>query len=124
MRVTWILMMKGIRYRERRPAMKPGSVGKDRSQNGRMRIYRIEADSAIIREASACDGVTRVKDDVASSQGDRLVFTVEEAAYLLNISRALAYDLVARGEIPSIRLGRRIAVPRKQLEILLESPKH
>jgi len=104
--------------------MKPGSVGKDRSQNGRMRIYRIEADSAIIREASACDGVTRVKDDVASSQGDRLVFTVEEAAYLLNISRALAYDLVARGEIPSIRLGRRIAVPRKQLEILLESPKH
>jgi excisionase family DNA binding protein len=54
--------------------------------------------------------------------GERLVFTVEEAAYLLNISRALAYDLVARGEIPSIRLGRRIAIPRRQLEILLEGP--
>jgi len=37
---------------------------------------------------------------------DRLVLTVDEAAYLLNISRGLAYELVARGELPAIRLGR------------------
>jgi excisionase family DNA binding protein len=61
-------------------------------------------------------------DAVVESQGDRLVFTVEEAAYLLNISRALADGLLARGEISSIRLGRRIAIPRRQLEILLAGP--
>ena len=47
--------------------------------------------------------------------GDRLVFTVTEAANLLGISRAFAYELVARGEIPVIRLGRRRLVPRLAL---------
>ena len=44
---------------------------------------------------------------------DRLTVTVEEAAKLLGISRALGYGLVARGQVPSIRLGRRIVVPRR-----------
>ncbi len=51
---------------------------------------------------------------------DRLTLTVEEAAQLLGISRALSYDLEARGELPSIRLGRRIVVLRRALEALLE----
>ncbi|MGH9154496.1 MAG: helix-turn-helix domain-containing protein [Acidimicrobiales bacterium] len=51
---------------------------------------------------------------------DRLTLTVEEAAQLLGISRALGYELVARRELPSIRLGRRIVVPRRALEALLE----
>jgi excisionase family DNA binding protein len=46
----------------------------------------------------------------------RLTFTVDEAALLLNISRGLAYELVARGELGSIRLGRRIVIPRVVLE--------
>ncbi|MGI8683849.1 MAG: helix-turn-helix domain-containing protein [Acidimicrobiales bacterium] len=50
----------------------------------------------------------------------RLTLTVEEAAQLLGISRALGYELVARGELPSIRLGRRIVVPRRALDALLE----
>lgn len=49
----------------------------------------------------------------------RLVLTVDEAAYLLNISRGLAYELVARGELPAVRLGRRIVIPRVVLEELL-----
>jgi excisionase family DNA binding protein len=52
---------------------------------------------------------------------DRLVFTVTEAAYLINVSRAFAYELVARGELPSIRLGRRIVIPRIALQKLLDS---
>ena len=48
----------------------------------------------------------------------RLTFTVDEAAFLLNISRGLAYELIARGEIGSIRLGRRIVIPRVVLEEL------
>lgn len=51
----------------------------------------------------------------------RLTLTVEEAARLLGISRALGYELVARGEVPSIRLGRRIGVPRLALDTLLDT---
>jgi excisionase family DNA binding protein len=46
---------------------------------------------------------------------DRLVLTVAEAAKLLGISRAFAYELVSRGELPVIRLGRRIVVPKVAL---------
>ena len=47
---------------------------------------------------------------------ERLALSVEEAGALLGISRDLAYDLVARGELPSARLGRRLVVPRRALE--------
>lgn len=50
----------------------------------------------------------------------RLTLTVEEAAEILGLSRAFAYEAVRRGEIPSIRIGRRILVPRAALERLLE----
>lgn len=55
---------------------------------------------------------------LATTTPQRLVFTVDEAAFLLSISRGLAYELVARGELPSIRLGRRIVIPRVVLEEL------
>jgi len=51
---------------------------------------------------------------------DQLLLTVSEAAKLLRIGRNLAYELVARGEIPSVRLGRVIRVPRSSLEQWLE----
>ena len=51
----------------------------------------------------------------------RLTVTVEEAAAALGISRGLAYQLVHRGEIPSVRLGRRIVVPRRALEAVLDT---
>lgn len=50
---------------------------------------------------------------------ERLVWTVEEAARLLGISRAHAYELVARGELPHLRLGRRVVVPKHAIETLL-----
>jgi excisionase family DNA binding protein len=46
--------------------------------------------------------------------------TVSEAAEVLGILRAFAYELVGRGEIPVVRFGRRVVVPRKALETLLE----
>ena len=55
-------------------------------------------------------------DNPASVLGaDRLVLSVTEAAALLGISRDLAYELAARGELPSIRLGRRLVVPKLAL---------
>lgn len=50
---------------------------------------------------------------------ERLTLTVEEAAELLGISRALAYNLAKRGDLPCVRLGRRLIVPREALERLL-----
>ncbi len=47
------------------------------------------------------------------------LLTVPEAAKLLRISRNLAYELVARHELPSIRFGRVIRVPRSALECWL-----
>lgn len=52
---------------------------------------------------------------------ERLTLSVEEAAAVLGISRALAYELVARGELPCLRLGRRIVVPRRALLALVET---
>lgn len=63
--------------------------------------------------------------DVPPPTGDadqHLTLSVEEAARMLGISRGLAYTLVNRGEIPSVRLGRRIVVPRRSLDRLLDVP--
>jgi excisionase family DNA binding protein len=51
-----------------------------------------------------------------SSKSVALVVAVPEAARLLGISRAHAYELIARGELEHVRLGRRIVVPRHALE--------
>lgn len=47
--------------------------------------------------------------------------TVEEAAKVLRIGRNLAYEAVQTGEIPSIKIGRRIIVPKRALANMLMS---
>jgi excisionase family DNA binding protein len=51
-----------------------------------------------------------------------LTLSVEEAARLLGISPGLAYQLVHRGDLAAIRLGRRILVPRHAVEALIRQP--
>lgn len=48
------------------------------------------------------------------------LLTVPETAKILRISRNLAYELVARNEIPAIRLGRVIRIPRHGLQVWLD----
>jgi excisionase family DNA binding protein len=45
--------------------------------------------------------------------------SITEAADTLGIGRTLAYELARTGELPTIRLGRRLVVPRRALERLL-----
>ena len=52
---------------------------------------------------------------------ERLTISVSETARLLGISRSTAYQAVERGEIPSIRVGRRILVPREALAGFLKN---
>ena len=99
------------------------------SQHGQMQqtkqeaiVYQVDSLKSVTesdRSGSARD--SSEPDPETPALTDRLVFTVVEAAYLMNISRAFAYELVARGELPAIRLGRRIVIPRLGLERLLGS---
>lgn len=50
------------------------------------------------------------------------VFSVAEAAKLLRLSRNSTYQAIYHGEIPSIRIGKRILVPRVALEKMLSGP--
>ncbi len=51
---------------------------------------------------------------------DRMVIDIPTAARVLSISRGLAYESARRGEIPTIRLGRRLLVPVAQFRRMLE----
>jgi excisionase family DNA binding protein len=55
------------------------------------------------------------------NQNNRVTLTVEEVARLLRIGRGTAYAAVRRGDIPSIRIGKRVLVPRAALERLLDA---
>jgi excisionase family DNA binding protein len=58
---------------------------------------------------------------ITRSDDERLAIAVEDAAHLLGISRSLAYELCARGELPTIRLGRRLVVPKRALFAMIEN---
>lgn len=49
--------------------------------------------------------------------------TIEEAARALGVGRSSAYEAARRGELPTIRIGHRVLVPRAALAQLLgEAP--
>jgi excisionase family DNA binding protein len=54
---------------------------------------------------------------------DRLTISVEEAARALSISRAHAFRMAANGELPTVRLGKRLLVPIDALNKLAASAK-
>jgi excisionase family DNA binding protein len=45
--------------------------------------------------------------------------TIEEAGRILGLSRSAAYRAAARGEIPTLRFGRRLVVPTARLFAML-----
>ena len=59
--------------------------------------------------------------EMHSSQGtpERRVATIDEVAKILRLSRVGAYAAAKRGDIPTIRIGRRLLVPLVALERLL-----
>jgi len=50
----------------------------------------------------------------------RLCISVPEAARMLGVSRNFCYELVKQKQIPVIRFGKRILIPKIALEKLLE----
>ena len=51
---------------------------------------------------------------------ERLTLTVKEAQKILGLGRSLVYQGIEAGEIPSVRIGRRILIPKAALYRLLE----
>ncbi len=49
---------------------------------------------------------------------------VPEVAEVLRIARSRAYELVADGKIPSVRIGRSVRVNRRELERWLEGQRY
>jgi excisionase family DNA binding protein len=48
-----------------------------------------------------------------------LTLSIPDVAKLLGISNNLAYEAAARGEIPTVKIGRRVLVSRAALDRLL-----
>lgn len=54
---------------------------------------------------------------------ERLLIRVPEAARMASVGRATAYELVARGEWPSVVIGRSVRVPLQDLRDWVEQRK-
>lgn len=54
-------------------------------------------------------------------QVEQLAYSPVEVSHALGLGRTLTYDLIKRGEIRAIKVGRRIIVPRQAVSDFLET---
>ena len=52
---------------------------------------------------------------------DQVLLRAEEVAQVLNIGRSKAYELMASGQLPVMRIGRSVRVPAKGFQEWLET---
>jgi len=65
---------------------------------------------------------TGSRSDRRNSDIQPLLLSVGQAARLLGVGTTLCWEMVHSGQLPSIRLGRRVLVPRAALEQLVGVP--
>lgn len=58
------------------------------------------------------------KSDVKTNS-QAMTYKIEEAAKLLGLGRNQAYEAARRGEIPCLKIGKRLLVPKAALDKLL-----
>lgn len=56
------------------------------------------------------------QETTAGNPQPKILLSVEEAAAALGIHRATVYDLLAKGHLASVRIGRRRLIARRTLE--------
>ena len=54
------------------------------------------------------------------SRGERLAYSVDEAARLIGLSRDLLYDQMRRGNLANVKVGRRRLITRQHLQQFLD----
>ena len=52
---------------------------------------------------------------------EKLTYDVPEAGRLLGLGRSASYEAARRGELPVIKIGSRLKVPKKALARMLEN---
>jgi hypothetical protein len=57
-----------------------------------------------------------------SNDDPRLVYDVPEAGALIGLSRNGSYEAAARGDFPTIRIGKLLKVPKAAFHRMLEQP--
>jgi len=55
---------------------------------------------------------------------EAMTLSVEHAARLIGISRTTAYRMVQSGDLPALRVGRRVLILKKPLMEMLEAEEH
>ena len=49
------------------------------------------------------------------------IYTIAEICDMLKISRSFAYQMLKEGQIPSVRLGSRVIIPKAKFDTWLEN---
>jgi len=49
------------------------------------------------------------------------LYTIQQAAELLGVPVNGVYKMVARGELPSVKLGRRVRIPHCDLQVFIDA---
>lgn len=57
---------------------------------------------------------------MGQGESQRIGLNLMEVAYQLGIGRNSALELIHSGRLRSVRIGRRIVIPRRELEAFLE----
>jgi len=57
---------------------------------------------------------------MTNQASERITYTIDEAAERLGVSRNTAYEAARSGQLPTVRIGRRLLVPRAAFERLLK----
>lgn len=47
---------------------------------------------------------------------ERLVLTIAEAAEVIGVGRTKMFEMLAAGDLPVVRLGRIVRIPKRELE--------
>ncbi len=76
---------------------------------------------AQFKENPPVPGIADLAD--AELEGLPTVLTIPETAKILRIGRNSAYEAAHRGQIPTIKIGKRLLVPREALERQLAQAK-
>lgn len=50
---------------------------------------------------------------------ERLTYSVREAAQMLGLSKNSVYQAVMKGQVPHVKIGKRILIPKAKLRLLL-----
>ena len=50
-----------------------------------------------------------------------VLLRADEVSRLLRIGRTMTFQLIANGDLPVVRIGRAVRVPKKQLETWIEN---